>query len=332
MRDPSTAQVTVFLDLDGTPLKAGVAYFTLGRQRVTSSFSYDSAYLSRPGSVDLDPSLPRRSGQQYVSGLPGSFQDSAPDRWGRNLIDKRWRVAERESRQRLPGLTPVDYLLGVSDLTRQGDLRYRIDEDGPFLDPGITVPRLVALPRLLAAADQVTRDPDDQSAVQTLLDAGSGSLGGARPKASVLADDGRLLIAKFPRPGDEWDVMAWEKTALDLAERAGIAVPTRRLVTVSGAWRLSPLFDVNPEPDPLRGRVTGIAGAVRPAEEVDGLLALAPHCRLGRDATVEIVRQVVDAVRGWRAAATRNGIAGGEQARFADVLDSRAAELASAMA
>ena len=61
-------------------------------------------------------------------------------------------------------------------------------------------------------------------AVKVLLHAGSGSLGGARPKASVQGD-GALLIARFPHRDGEWDVMAWETTALDMAEDAGINAP-----------------------------------------------------------------------------------------------------------
>lgn len=49
-----------------------------------------------------------------------------------------------------------------------------------------------------------------------------------------MRDGDRLFIAKFPHHGDEWDVIAWEKTALDLAERAGIEVPRRQLTTVGG--------------------------------------------------------------------------------------------------
>lgn len=70
--------------------------------------------------------------------------------------------------------------------------------------------------------------------MRELLDVGGTTLGGARPKASVIDDDGSLSIAKFPHPGDEWDVMAWEKTALDLAERAGLEVPPRRLTKIDG--------------------------------------------------------------------------------------------------
>ena len=58
--------------------------------------------------------------------------------------------------------------------------------------------------------------------------------GGARPKAAVLDNNGRQLIAKFPHHEDDWDVSAWEATALDLASAAGVLVPPRRLVRVDG--------------------------------------------------------------------------------------------------
>lgn len=90
------------------------------------------------------------------------------------------------------------------------------------------------LPRLLSASRAAERDAASLAALKELLDAGSGSLGGALPKASVLAD-GELYLAKFPHHGDDWDVMAWEKTALDLAACAGISVPTRRLVRIGDA-------------------------------------------------------------------------------------------------
>lgn len=145
--------------------------------------------------MDLEPALPRQSGQQYFDGLPGSFQDCSPDRWGRNLIDKRRRAIRRQAPRRLPSATAVDYLIAGSDLTRQGDLRFAAADGGPFLDPGHAVPKLVSLPRLLAAADQVSRDVDDYAAVKDLLDAGSGSLGGARPKASALTVVGDVHTA-----------------------------------------------------------------------------------------------------------------------------------------
>lgn len=213
---PTPGEIEVHVDLDGRPIRAGVAYFAYGRRGVSTSFTYDSAYLADPRSVDLEPALPRQSGQQYVNGLPGAFADTAPDRWGRNLIDKGRRALQLEEHRRLPTATEVDYLLGVSDLTRQGELRFALLGHADFLGPGHEVPKLVSLPRLLAAADRIDGD-GELAAVKELLDAGSGSLGGARPKASVRGDDDELLIAKFPHRSDAWNVMAWEKVALDLA-------------------------------------------------------------------------------------------------------------------
>lgn len=241
MNRPATVTVAVFVDIDGAPLPAGTAYISERRGVVSTTFDYHPGYLADRRAFSISPDLALASSKHHVTHLPGVFSDSAPDRWGRNLIDKRRRAQARADGLGPSAVTEVDYLLGVSDLTRQGAVRFALEPEGPFLaaDPG--VPKLLELPRLLNAADVVATagDADDVSlaAVKLLLDAGSGSLGGARPKASV-RDGGRLLIAKFPRHSDQWDVMAWEKTALDLAEQAGIRVPGRRLVDVDGRHAL----------------------------------------------------------------------------------------------
>jgi serine/threonine-protein kinase HipA len=88
--------IAVYVDIDGAPARAGVAYFTSGRQHVSATFAYGSDYLGNPAGSDIEPALPRQSGQQYVDKMPGSFQDCSPDRWGRNLINK-WRQAEERA-------------------------------------------------------------------------------------------------------------------------------------------------------------------------------------------------------------------------------------------
>lgn len=402
-------ELVVHVEIGGTPVRAGIAYFTIGREHVSTTFVYDSDYLSNPLGFDLEPALPRQSGQQYVDKMPGSFQDCSPDRWGRNLINKRRRAEERAAgSRRLPALTDVDYLIGVSDATRQGDLRFTHVEGREFLDPANAVPKLISLPKLLDSADKVTQDGDDIAAVKALLEAGSGSLGGARPKASVQSDDGSLLIAKFPHRGDEWDVMAWEKWALDLAEISGIQTPTRRLTNVGdrrallltrfdrrvdvsrvgylsamtlvnrqdgdegdyldiaeavpevganvnqdlrelyrriafnvaihdtddhlrnhgflrapGGWRLSPVFDVNPNPELGCPRVTSIGGATDLDDETEAIWDIVGDFRLGNDEARAIIGDVVDAVEGWRDVALRNNIAPREQDRFEEVLTDR---------
>lgn len=213
----------------------GDAYFNFRRGRLTATFSYDRDYLGLRGAYAIDPVLRLTAGPWPLpQGLPGAFNDAATDRWGRNLIAKRLRAQASVEGRPTPNLDDRDYLLGVSDETRQGALRFKTDVDGEFQHPTPDVPKLIALPTLMHAADAVSRDePDNMEAIKTLLDAGTGSLGGARPKASV-RDGDRLLIAKFPHYADGWSVIAWEKTALDLAEAAGIAVPNRRLVGVEG--------------------------------------------------------------------------------------------------
>ncbi len=226
----------VYLDGWGHPVLVGRAYFATNPRGVSTTFRYDDAYLADRNAFALDPALPLFAGQHAVAdGLPYSFTDCAPDRWGRNLM--RLHALDVAAGRTRREVTDVDFLLGVSDHTRHGALRFTDPGSGPagpFLAGDPDVPKLLELPRLLHAAEQVDlSDGDDLSAVKELLEAGTGSLGGARPKASV-RDGDRLLIAKFASPRDAWDVIAWEKTALDLAERAGIEVPRRRLHRIHG--------------------------------------------------------------------------------------------------
>jgi serine/threonine-protein kinase HipA len=120
----------------------------------------------------------------------------------------------------------TDLLLGVRDDLRQGALRFRLGDQAPFLateDSG--VPVLADLPVLLEIAARSERDTADYEELKLLLRAGS-SLGGARPKAHVLDSSGHIAIAKFPSvSSDTWNVMEWEKVALDLARDAGVMVP-----------------------------------------------------------------------------------------------------------
>ena len=216
-------------------------------------------------------------------------------------------------------------------------------------------------------------------------------------------EDGSLAIAKFPHGSDQWDVMAWEATALDVLEAAGIKTPQRRLARVGersvlilrrfdrgkdgrrigyisamtalgavdgehrdyaeiaeamrdlswspkadhhelfdrvvafvalgdtddhlrnhgfladrGSWALSPVFDVNPQPDPHRSRSTSIMGADALPDEGEALLALAEECSLSPAEARERTARVVGAVAGWRDAARRNGIREQEITMMAD--------------
>lgn len=223
--------VEVFVDRSGTPVLVGQAHVTRQRGRLSTTFLYDPGHLASDG-TSIDPALPLVSGAQHQTGLVRAFADSAPDRWGRNLIEKAERVHARSEHRAPRRLDDLDFLLGVSDDTRQGALRYRLAGTTAFVGPHSHVPQLISLPELLHAADELASDADPSAAVKQLLDTGTTGLGGARPKASVRLEDGALAIAKFPHSSDQWDVMAWEATALDLLEAAGIRTPQRRLTRV----------------------------------------------------------------------------------------------------
>ncbi len=231
----STLELGVHVELLGETIEVGTAYLTRNRGSVSTTFSYLPSYLAHPKSYPIDTAFDLVTGSQHVDRLAGAFGDTAPDRWGRSLITKRDNESARLEGRRARTLDDVDFLLGVSDVTRQGALRFRRPASQTLNSPEfesaeLTVPKLLTLPALLRAADEASAG-GALAAIATLLDAGTGSLGGARPKAAVRLEDGSLALAKFPHREDQWDVMAWEATSHDLARRAGIRVPEHRLTT-----------------------------------------------------------------------------------------------------
>lgn len=223
-------QIRVEIDRGDEPIFVGTSYFHVARSQISTTFKYADEYLSHPWAYPIDPTFPLSTAPFTVSGLPGAFGDCAPDRWGRNLVAKQHRkmVADGSARDRR--LTEVDYLLGVSDSTRQGALRFRRSTTSAYLGSEGQVPKMLSLPELQRAADDAAEGSD--VAIKRLLEAGTGSLGGARPKASVSGNGGSLMIAKFSRSTDEWNVIGWEALAVELAERAKISVPRTHLLSI----------------------------------------------------------------------------------------------------
>lgn len=230
--------VEVFVRLEGHDVLAGRLWLRRRRGAETASFTYDPGYVRRDDAYALDPALPLDTAPHHTSGsrkLFGAFADSAPDRWGRRLIqrDERARVELEGGAERSFG--EGDYLLGVRDDLRLGSLRFRDPAADRFLaDEMAGVPHLLDLPELLSAAEHLERDDVSHAELRTLLRGGS-SLGGARPKAHVLDRTRRIAIAKFPSPTtDDWDVIRWEAVALTLAGLAGVAVPDHELHVIDG--------------------------------------------------------------------------------------------------
>lgn len=214
----------------------GVLFVANNRGKESFSFSYSDEWLQRGGApVFFDPDLRPYEGRQYpVAGktLFGVFADSCPDRWGRLLMRRREAILARHEDRKPRALLESDYLLGVYDETRMGGLRYSLEEGGTFQssEQNLATPPWTKLRTLEAAslAFENEDDPQEEKWLQQLLAPGS-SLGGARPKASVVAPDGSLWIAKFPSKYDEWNMGAWEMVTHDLAKLCGLDVPEARV-------------------------------------------------------------------------------------------------------
>lgn len=229
--------IEVHIDFAAGRKRVGTLYRHARRGGEAISFDYHPEWLADPARFSLEPALSLGRGA-FVPGdnrqIFGSIGDSAPDTWGRRLMQRaERRRAQREAR--VPRtLQELDYLLGVSDVSRLGALRFRILGEEAFRSPTpVGVPGLVELNRLLGVTERILREEETDEDLQLIFAPGS-SLGGARPKASVIDQLGRLSIAKFPKEIDEYSVELWEFVALTLAKRAGIRTSQNELLHVAG--------------------------------------------------------------------------------------------------
>ncbi|PHR42633.1 MAG: toxin HipA [Fluviicola sp.] len=210
----------------------GILQAELLRGKEIFSFEYDESWLKSGHAQLLDPDLQLYAGKQYLSDQEkqnfGMFLDSSPDRWGRILMRRREAALSREENRPQNNLFETDYLLGVYDEHRMGGLRFKLDLEGPFLNnnkemaspPWASIRELEQI-SLRLEEDDVVNDPEYLKWLSMLVAPGS-SLGGARPKASVLDNENHLWIAKFPSKNDQTDIGGWEIVTYELAIEAKI--------------------------------------------------------------------------------------------------------------
>lgn len=231
-------QILTHVDLEGTVHLVGRLWARSRKGRESATFQYSASWLEHSERFALEPALDLGVGPFHTSAgktLFGALGDSAPDRWGRVLMRRAERKRADSEGEAHRTLREIDYLLMVNDEARQGALRFAEQEGGPFLavDDRTRIPPLIELARLLAATERLVDEAESDEDLRLLLAPGS-SLGGARPKASIRDGDGDLAIAKFPHKSDEYAAVLWEAVALELADRAGIRVPSWRIENVSG--------------------------------------------------------------------------------------------------
>lgn len=233
----------VYADFDWLkePALIGELSYDSIRGNETYSFSFHRDWLKKYGDLFLSDDLQNYPGIQYTKpqhDIFSCFSDALPDRWGRTLLKRREQIAAQEENRAVKRLTSFDYLMGIDDASRMGGFRFKEYMEGGFIntEEHLKVPPLSNVRELMRAAQEIEASeekhllPEKKWIVQ-LMRPGT-SLGGARPKASVLDEDGSLSIAKFPSRKDDYDVARWEHFCHVMGKKAGITVADTR--TISG--------------------------------------------------------------------------------------------------
>jgi len=234
--------IDVRLGASATPV--GELIFDATGTRQTSVFTYHRSWIENSRSFALAPDMPLsltpfyRAKEGKDSSLPLPIADSAPDSWGRKVIEKMMGTKY---------VTDLDYLTETDDFLRGGALRYFDSEGsrGAALAPPrmqadqVSVPRLHDLEEVIRQARAFEEDPDDYAARRAKMIGGDllaeavGSLGGARPKVNARAADGSLHIVKLAKIGDDYAMARAEVLALRLAGELKINAAQAKVLNTS---------------------------------------------------------------------------------------------------
>jgi serine/threonine-protein kinase HipA len=229
------------------PRLVGLLRYDAQGARTSAAFEYDAGWLAANDRFSIEPGLPLVAGPQFHRKIDDSsvfhaaIADTEPDGWARRVIlrdhtKRRQRVRRAGKIAETQHLDAFDFLLAVDDSSRVGALRFQ-DESGVFQrgfeEDRRTAPPLIELGMLFAATRAIESNSETAADLAYLRGRGT-SLGGLRPKCTVVDDDGHLSIGKFPSIVDERAVTKGEVLALNLANAAGIAAAKARLINSDG--------------------------------------------------------------------------------------------------
>ena len=386
------------------------------------AFQFNDEWLKRYGNLFISADLNNYKGLQYTQlekDIFGCFSDALPDRWGRTLLNRREQILATEEKRPVRRLSSFDYLLGMDDASRRGGFRCKKTPDGDFINSSNTlrIPPLTSIRELIHASREIEKSEEgnklpDKKWLTQLVQPGS-SLGGARPKASVVDTDKVLYVAKFPSRKDDYNAGLWEHFCHLLAKKAGINAASTQVISTSDkyhtllsrrfdrtddgrrihfasamtllglsdgtnastgngyldivdfilqnctevnknlqelyrrvafnicignsddhfrnhgflltakGWTLSPAYDMNPTLNEYQSLL--ISNSSSKAD----LAILSDACEdymLPQDVATKIISEVVAAVKGWKALATKLGIANSEMDLFGNTFESRIKE------
>ena len=224
------------------------------RGKESYSFEFSKDWLKNYGSIQLSDDINNYTGIQYCqqnNEIFGCFADSLPDRWGRTLILRREQILAMEEKRPVRRLTEFDFLTGIDDYTRIGGFRYKIDPTGEFINTSnkLQIPPITEIKELVRASNEIELSEEKNILPQKkwlfqLIQPGT-SLGGARPKATIIDENKHLYIAKFPSRNDLYDVGLWEHLSHLLAKESGLNCSESKVIKAGNKYHtlLSKRFD-----------------------------------------------------------------------------------------
>ena len=224
------------------------------RGKESYSFEFSKDWLKNYGSFQLSDDINNYTGIQYCqqnNEIFGCFADSLPDRWGRTLILRREQILAMEEKRPVRRLTEFDFLTGIDDYTRIGGFRYKIDPTGEFINTSnkLQIPPITEIKELVRASNEIELSEEKNTLPQKkwlfqLIQPGT-SLGGARPKATIIDENKHLYIAKFPSRNDLYDVGLWEHLSHLLAKESGLNCSESKVIKAGNKYHtlLSKRFD-----------------------------------------------------------------------------------------
>ncbi len=246
----------VFADFDWlkAPKLVGELSYESLRGSDSYGFCYDDDWLKDYGNLFLSDDLNNYPGLQYTApgkDIFGCFSDALPDRWGRTLINRREQILAKEENRPIRRFSSFDYLVGIEDYSRMGGFRFKESLEGEYINVSevLRIPPLTDIRELIAASSEIEKSEEENLLPQMrwiaqLVQPGS-SLGGARPKASVIDENKILYIAKFPSRKDDYDTGLGEHFSHLLAKKAGINAAETRVISTNDKYHtlLSRRFD-----------------------------------------------------------------------------------------
>ena len=246
----------VYADFDwlDEPMLVGELGYESLRGSDSYSFKYDNDWLRQYGSLYLSADINNYPGLQYTQpdrDIFGCFNDALPDRWGRLLLNRREQILATEEKRPVRKLSSFDYLIGIDDYSRMGGFRFKEKQDGEYIncEKSLRIPPLTDIRALVAASMEIEKSEElnqlpEKKWLLQLVYPGT-SLGGARPKAGVMNDEGRICVAKFPSRNDDYDVGLWEHLSHLLAKEAGVEAAETSVIETGKKYHalLSKRFD-----------------------------------------------------------------------------------------